>query len=616
MKKGADNKRKFSLKERFQYWFDNRMTKGSLGLIRILIIVSVILAVLMAALIILFGFNEEGEITSVFWDSIATVINAWMPSFEDGSPGYLIIMSITAIAGVLFTSVLIGIITSAIEEKINNLKRGNSFVLEKDHIVVLGFNPGEYTLLNQLILAAADEPACIVIAEDMEREEMEQNIMENLDIPKNVRIVCRTVDITDPASIEKCSVETCKTVIVSPDDDLKNIKAILAVSALLQKKNAPKISINAIISNNEYRFPESVSKENNITTLQTNNILAKMIAHSCTQMGLSELFREVFNFEGSEFYLEELDGIDGITFEELTIKLNNAIPVGICRDGKTTLNPDAGFKLTSTDKILVYSEDSAPAELKEYTINATTNEFIIKDENKVTNAVILGHNETLPVILSELPENVKEVYIFEYNVTEYEHNMLQKVASSRDITLKFYEADPRKENEALLDAAKLSEHIVVLNDHSKDPEIADTEVIFMLLNLRDIRERLGFKFNITVEMQKEHNQSLVGFGDTTDFLVTSSMSSLILAQLAENPQLIGVFREILSNKGNELYLKNVGTMQIEGTYTIRELRRVMIKNGYVLLGVYSNDTYKYFDHSIDENINITKDDCLIVIGES
>ena len=99
-----------------------------------------------------------------------------MPSFEDGSPGYLILMSITAIAGLLFTSVLIGIITSAIEEKIDNLKRGNSFVLEKDHIVVLGFYPGEYTLINQLILAAGDEPACIVIAEDMEREEMEQNI--------------------------------------------------------------------------------------------------------------------------------------------------------------------------------------------------------------------------------------------------------------------------------------------------------------------------------------------------------------------------------------------------------------------------------------------------------
>ena len=616
MKKRSDKQRNFTLKERFQYWFDNRMTKGSLGLIRVLIVVSVILAISMAGLIILFKFNEEGEVASVFWDSIATVINAWMPSFEDGSPGYLIFMSITAIAGVLFTSVLIGIITSAIEEKIDNLKRGNSFVLEKDHIVVLGFYPGEYTLLNQLILAAAEEPACIVIAEDMEREEMEQNIRENLDIPKNVRIVCRTADITDPASIEKCSVETSRTVIVSPSDDLKTIKAILAVSALLQKKGVPEISVNAIISKNEYRFPVSLAEANNITTLQTNNILAKMIAHSCTQTGLSELFREVFNFEGSEFYLEDLSGINGLTFEDIMTRLNNAIPIGVYRDGKAILKPAPDYKLTETDKILVYSEENAPAELEtEYSVPSESQIADITIDDDTTDAVIIGHNETLPVILTEMPENVTNVYIFEQNITNDEQTELENAASERNLKLNYCQGDPHNEK-VLLQAAKMSEHIVVLNDHDKDPEEADTDVIFMLLNLRDIRKRYGLKFNITVEMQKERNQNLVGFGDSTDFLVTSSMSSLILAQLAENPELIDVFREILSNKGNELYLKNVGSMQIEGTYTPRELRRDMLKHGYILLGVMSKDKYTYFDHALDEKINLTEEDCLIVIGES
>ena len=276
---------KFSLKNRFNYWFDNRMAKGSLAFIRILIIASVLLAVLIAGLIIIFNFNEDGSIASVIWDSISTIINAWMPSFEDGSLGYVILMSVIAIAGVLFTSVLIGIITSAIEEKIDNLKRGNSLVLEKGHIVVLGFYPGEYTLLRQLILAAAGKPACVVIAEDMDREEMEDYINDNLEVPKNFRIVCRTADITDPSSLEKCSVETSKTVIVSPTDDMKTIKAVLAVSALLDEKGAPEISVNAIISKDEYRFPLSIAEANNITTLQTNSILAKMIAHSCTQTG-------------------------------------------------------------------------------------------------------------------------------------------------------------------------------------------------------------------------------------------------------------------------------------------------------------------------------------------
>ena len=261
--------KKHSLRERFSYWFDNKMTRGSLGFIRILIIASVLLAILVAGLIILFRFNEEGEVASVFWDSMATVINAWMPSFEDGSPGYLILMSIVAIAGLLFTSVLIGIITSAIEEKIDRLKKGNSFVLERNHIIVLGFTPGEYTLLNQLVLAAAGKRECIVVADDIDREEMEQDIFENIILPRNVRIVCRTVDITDPLSIERCSVETCRTVIISPTDDMRTLKAVLAVSVLLVEKEVPEIGVNAIISKDDYLFPQSLSNVSSVSTLQS-----------------------------------------------------------------------------------------------------------------------------------------------------------------------------------------------------------------------------------------------------------------------------------------------------------------------------------------------------------
>lgn len=143
MRKERGKRRKFGLKTRLRYWFDNRIANGSLGLIRALIAASLVMAVLLAGLILLFGLQGDSEPAAVIWDSVATVINAWMPYYEDGSLGYLIVMSVTAIAGVLFTSVLIGIVTSSVEERINELKKGNSFVPEAGHIVVLGFSPGE-----------------------------------------------------------------------------------------------------------------------------------------------------------------------------------------------------------------------------------------------------------------------------------------------------------------------------------------------------------------------------------------------------------------------------------------------------------------------------------------
>ena len=160
----------------------------------------------------------------------------------------------------------------------------------------------------------------------------------------------------------------------------------------------------------------------------------------------------------------------------------------------------------------------------------------------------------------------------------------------------------------------MAEHIVILNDHDKDPEEADMEAIFLLMNLRDIRKRYDLDFNITVEMQKEHNQKLVAYGDHTDFLVSSSMSALILAQLAESPELINVFREILSNEGNEIYLKNVGQLQLKGEYSVRSLRAMLLEQGYILLGYLDADKTSRFNLPLDSMIAVDPNDNLIVLG--
>ncbi|MBQ6594094.1 MAG: hypothetical protein IJH78_00335 [Clostridia bacterium] len=611
-----DAQRPYSLRDRFTYWFDNHMARSSLGFIRVLIVASLVLAMLIAGLTIAFRFQGDSDTGSVIWDSIATVINAWMPYSDEGSPGYIAMMSVTAIAGVLFTSVLIGIITSAIEEKIVELKKGNSLVLERDHIVVLGFVPGEYALLHQLILAAEGRETCIVLAEDTDREEMERYLSENLELPKNCRIICRTANITDPVSIEKCSIETCSTVIISPTGDTRTIKALLAVSVLMQEKGIEGIRVNAIISRDRYRFPPSLAAIHNISTIQTNDILAKMIAHSCTQSGLSETFRELFNFEGSEFYLTDLSGIDGITFEELMSRVDRATPAGVYHAERFILNPPFDLMLREDDRILVFAEESGSARLVDKADPEETNEaaFDLRSVRDKSDTVILGCNETLSLVLRELPENISHVYLVDKTVSEVELEELREQAAVRELSLIHMKKDPSRERD-LLEIARMAEHIVILSDHDKSPEEADMEVVFLLLNLRDLRSRFGFSYNITVEMQKEHNQKLLSIGDQTDFLVASSMSSLFLAQLAESPQLIDVFREILSNSGNELYLKNASGCGLGGTYTVRELRRMVLRSGYIFLGIVGADRSTAFNLPLDSEVTLGPGDELIVLGE-
>ena len=76
-------KKKVPFKKRFSYWFDQRMSKGSLGLIRLLAILTLVVILLVALVIFRIAPDEEGGFLSSLWESLSTVINAWMPSYWD-----------------------------------------------------------------------------------------------------------------------------------------------------------------------------------------------------------------------------------------------------------------------------------------------------------------------------------------------------------------------------------------------------------------------------------------------------------------------------------------------------------------------------------------------------
>ena len=602
-----------SRKERFLYWFDNQMARGSLSLIRLLVIATVLIIVLLAAVIS--ALDGEVSLFEAFWETMVTVINAWMPSAGDGSLVYVLFMAVAAVAGLLITSVLIGIFSSAIEEKITSLRKGNSVVLEEDHIVVLGFYPGEYTLLRQLILAAAGNPCTIVVADDIERDEMEESIHDNIEIPDNIRIICRTVDIFDPATLEKLSLETCRTVIIAPTDDIRTMKTLLAVSKIINSSDNDKVRIGAIVSKDEYRFPPTIASQHNVTTLQTNDTIAKIIAHSCTQPGLSEVFREVFNFEGCELYTISLDGIEGLRFEDLVLQVDQALPVGISSHGKITLNPEPDAVIGPGDRLLVFARDRSAAVLLKEPVDVAAvpaDRMMDEEEEEAGIVLVIGANASLDTILTELPENVTDVIMAETG--DYPRDVIREIASDCDFTVTFSEADMSKEM-ALADLARQADHVVLLCDHEGDEEEADMRTIFRLLNLRDIRTRYSLAFNITAELRREQNQNLVADDDHTDFVVSSNMSSLFLAQLAESPELAGVFGEILSNHGNELYLKNAGTLFCTGEHTVAELRLTALRQKYIMLG-YMKDGESVFNPSLHETVYLGLDDSVIVLGEN
>ena len=137
------------------------------------------------------------------------------------------------------------------------------------------------------------------------------------------------------------------------------------------------------------------------------------------------------------------------------------------------------------------------------------------------------------------------------------------------------------------------------------------------MTLRDIQARFHLRFNITAEVRRENNQNLLLSDNDTEFVVSSNMSSLFLAQLSETPGLVKAFDELLTNEGNEVYLKTAEELRCVGTRTILELRRRLIRQRYVMIGYMEAETFQCsFALSLGDSVTLKPEDKLIVIGEN
>ena len=83
---------------------------------------------------------------------------------------------------IVFTSIfvlssLIGIITTGIGVKLEDLRKGRSKVIERNHTVILGWSPQIFQVISELVAGNQNQKgACIVVLADRDKVQMEDEI--------------------------------------------------------------------------------------------------------------------------------------------------------------------------------------------------------------------------------------------------------------------------------------------------------------------------------------------------------------------------------------------------------------------------------------------------------
>ena len=598
----------FDIKQRFRYWLDKKMSKGTTSIILLLSTATFFLLIFVSILNILFRLRDS--LFSAFWDSLANTINTEMPYSEDGEFGYIVLNTITALVGLLFTSILIGVISSGIEEKLDNLRKGNSIVLEKDHTIILGYNLGEHGLLKQLILATGKKNRKIVILTDIEKPDLEADLHNNVEIPKNIEVICRHGDITNSNDLRCCSIEKSSLIIINALNDNRRIKAILAVLCLRKEYKECNARMVACVSNDKYLLPDNKLISKNIIMLKTDEIMARIIAHTSTEPGLSIAFKELLNFQENEFYFEKEKKLVGKNIVEITSCLDKASIVGVKKGNQTILNPNRNTVINEDDELIMFEQEKGayfisnnnPKNIEEREIG------LLNDEIK-GDVFIVGCNVLLETIISELPSDVKNITISTSNEEEVER--IARNYRNKNIRLNKLNID-----NSLNDIAARVKHFILLADREIDKEDADIKNILLLLNLMNLKEKYGYDYNLTVELNMDNSYNIAIKDNKIDYIVGSNIASLLLAQISENPQLKPVLEELLSKRGNELFSKPLKTFNIklEHDYSYGALKQIVLTYGYVLLG-YSNNKEIVLNPDMNTRIQFYENDRLFVLGK-
>lgn len=597
----------YRLSDKFKYWLDKQLSKGTASIIKLMSLAVLFTVIFISVLIVFFKLRDG--FFSAFWDSLATIVNAWMPSSEDGSAGYILLNTLTAIIGLFFTSILIGVISSGIEEKLQDLRNGNTVVLEKDHTVILGYNSGEHGLLNQLILAHEGKKECIVIFTDTPKSEMEQDLLNSVEIPKNIEVICRHGDITNVNDLRCCSIERAESVIINALDDNIRIKAILAVSKLKQQHPECNAQLIACVTNDRYMLPKGKLGSNNIIILKTDDIMAKMIARTSTEPGLSLAFKELLNFEGNELYYEKDERFTGKSVMELAVCIDNATLAGVRRKNRTILNPKRDIVIGEDDEVLLFEISKGSYRFTDTGMrNIQERPMALMEQETKGHLYIFGSNALLETIIDELPPDVEDITI----LTKEDVNA-DNFGSDHSFNIIVDRKDYQKRLNRI---ASQASHIVILADREIEKEDSDTAGILLLLKLMDLKERYNYPYNITVELNMESSYNVSVKNNMIDYIVASNIASLVLAQMSMNSNLQQVFEELLSKEGNELYSKpirqfNLGVIH---DYSFGALKQIVLSYGYTLLG-YSHDNEMDLNLKLEDRIDLDEDDRLIVLGK-
>ncbi|MBI3182865.1 MAG: NAD-binding protein [Myxococcales bacterium] len=580
--------------------------------------------------------EKSFDFLEAMWWAMTRVADAGTMGDDEGTLVRLV-ATLSTLSGVMVVALLIGLVSSTIGDKIDDLRKGKSPVIDRGHTLILGYSEKVFTILRELREANHNQKhASAVILSEAEKEEVENEVRERMGDMLTIRVVVRQGSPFSPHDLKKVGAGRAKSIIVlasdaDPTDDhvpgQADMGAIKAVLALRRIKGA--LTQNHVVVellDGKRRAVVERLGAGGIEVVAMKETLSRMIVQTARQNGLAQVYRDLLTYEGSEFYFKSFPELAGQPFGVTQFRMKDAVVAGVRRvepEPQCILNPPEDFLLQASDQLLVLAEDDDTFSLTASHQPSIPPGFEGSPPRPRTpeKVLVCGMGDKISDMLREFDNYVlagSEAWLMPgWPKEEFAEFIRAEVQGLKNLKLKYVEGDPTMPD-ALKKVASpdFSVALIMADDRVSEDE-ADARTVITVLLLRELFQAFGpHKPRIISEILDPRTKDLLEQDYGADFVVSSEITSMLLAQVSERRELNAVFADLFDSDGNEVYLKRAACYAPIGQHlSWISVQKVARTRGEVAIGYIRAGQPPLINPKQDEMLAFSEEDRVIVISE-
>ncbi len=538
-----------------KYRIDRMLNRGLLYQLILLIFAIIILLLIVSVFIIIF-FKYPAK--DAFWDSLMQFIDTGNISSVEGNKGILITFLIVTFIGVCGWGSLIAMINKALQDRINNLSKGNAFIMEKNHSIILGYGEEALTIIENFIKTKAKT---IVILSEHNIDIIRKRI-SFIKGYKKTNIIIREGALGRIENIKLLNIAKSSSVSIINNDDTESLNILLALKKIVEEEKIDsRINICMLVHEEDtIEIIKSIEdKYFVIHIIYKYEILYKLIAQSIIYTGLSNVYEELFSNDGNVFYIEKDHNFNGSKFEEAALKYldRGMILLGITKEDRSQLLiPNYEHLLKKENRLVLLSKNNNDDYSKEYD-NIKPN--IIKYKN---NILLICEEKRYDEIIKEISE-----YMENHNISILSYNLIK----SQKNKYKFIRQ--KLKDEAITKIVLISED-----------NITDVKSINILLIIRQVIRKENLNIAILSLLNSIQKRNLIYSDDERDFIVSGKLIGMLMAQASLSSNILYIFYGLLSKNGKDIIISPYSDY-FDESKIFKEAYLYLLRKKIIIIGI-------------------------------